>query len=286
MIRTKSRRRVSKSRSRSRKIDLTPGGIPKIIHQIWIGSDTPPRLNMLYINTCSNMDGWEHRLWKNADITKKNFPITYPYIQKIIKVGKDLGIVNKKYAQIADLMRLEILYQNGGVYIDTTAECLKNLDKLFNKQNITFAISNEDPCEFNCVNSEGEHYISNSFIASSKKNPILKKILSKKILSNIDLYSTKINKETGPYFVGRNLVKLKDDYHITMIPTKLIYPHGYKNMYRSRNAFDRCFKYSPNSKMNLELKNNHDDSIYIQYPCISYPNSFIIKHFEVGGSWK
>ena len=230
------------------------------------------------------MSGWSYKLWGNQDITKKNFPITYDYIQKIIKIGNELNIINKKYAQIADLMRLEILYNQGGVYIDTTAECLKNFDKLFNNIDYTFVVSNEDPCGFDCISND-RHYVSNSFIASTKKNPILKKILEKRNLNKIDLYSSKVNIETGPFFLGENLHKLKHDYKISMLPTNLIYPHGYKNEYRSRNQNDKCFKYKKAKNTNIELTNKHDEHVYLEYPCKSYPNSYVIKHWEAGGSW-
>jgi len=274
-----------KSKSRRKKINLTPGGIPKIIHQIWIGNSDPPKLNLLYMNTCNDMKGWEYKLWTDKDITKKNFPLTYNIIQDIIQVGIDDNKINKKFAQVADLMRLEILFRNGGVYIDTTAECLKNFDTLFDNEDYTFIVSNEDPCGFDCVNSEGEYYISNSFIASSKRHPVLRNLLSVGRLKKIDIYSYKINKETGPYYLGRHIQKIMKKHHITMIPSDLIYPTRYESEYDIERP-DKCFKYKKTKKTNMELRNKHDDSIFLEYPCKSYSKSYLIKHFEAGGTWR
>ena len=263
--------------------DKTLGGIPKIIHQIWIGNSKPPKLNSLYMNTCK-IDGWKYKLWSDEDLTKKNFPITFDLIEDIIQVGKIDKKLNKKLAQIADLMRLEILYRNGGVYIDTTAECLKNLDNLLNHKDYKFVVSNEDPCGFNCKNNVGEYYISNSFIASTKGHPILKNLLSPYKLKKIDVFSYRINHETGPYFLGKYLRKLTKKYNIIMVPSDLIYPTRYHTDY-DINRPDLCFKYSQDINTNTELKDRKGDSIFLEYPCKSYPNSYVIKHFEAGGTW-
>jgi mannosyltransferase OCH1-like enzyme len=256
--------------------------IPKIIHQIWIGNKIP-KINSLYMDTCKLKD-WEYRLWGNDDITKDNFPITFEYIQKVYQIGKEENCMNKKFAQITDLMRLELLYHHGGIYLDSNIECFKSFDKIFNKK-YEFVVSNEDPCGFDCISGNGDYYISNSFIGSTKKNPIIKKILSKKNLSKIDFYSKHVNRETGPYFLGRNLHKLKDTYNITMLATNLIYPHGYKNNYRKRNSYDRCYKHIRNKNTNMELTDSKGNKIYLEYPCKSYRRSYAVKHFESGRSW-
>ena len=262
--------------------DKTLGGIPKIIHQIWIGNSKPPKLNSLYMDTCK-MDGWKYKLWSDEDLNKKNFPLTFDLIQDIVQVGKLDKKLNKKLAQIADLMRLEILYRNGGVYIDTTAECLKNLDNLLNHKNYKFVVSNEDPCGFECKNSYGKYYISNSFIASTKGNQILKNLLSPNKLKKIDIFSYNINHETGPFFLGRYLRRLVKHHNIIMLPSDLIYPTRYYTRYDIGKP-DLCYKYSKGKNTNLELKKT-GESIFLEYPCKSYPESYIIKHFEAGGTW-
>ena len=181
-------------------------------------------------------------------------------------------------------MRLEILYNNGGVYIDTTAECLKNLDNLLNHKGFKFVVSNEDPCGLDCKNNEGEYYISNSFIASTKRNPILKNLLSPYKLKKIDIFSYYINHETGPFFLGKYLRKLIKKYNIIMLPSDLIYPTRYRTRYDIERP-DLCFKYSKDRNTNLELKNKNDERIFLEYPCKSYKESYIVKHFEAGGSW-
>jgi hypothetical protein len=69
-----------------------------------------------------------------------------------------------------------------------------------------------------------------------------------------------------------------------MLQTSLIYPHGYKSEYREDDE-DSCFRYKKGSNTNLELTNSRGEKIYLEYPCKSFPESYIIKHWEAGGTW-
>lgn len=56
-------------------------------------------------------------LWQNENITKENFPITFSLVERSLKYqnyfpGRSL------IAPIVSLIRYEILYNLGGIYID------------------------------------------------------------------------------------------------------------------------------------------------------------------------
>ncbi|WP_269088991.1 glycosyltransferase family 32 protein, partial [Streptococcus suis] len=40
----------------------------------------------------------------------------------------------KKYAFVSDFARLDIIYNNGGIYLDTDVELIKNIDDLLQEQ--------------------------------------------------------------------------------------------------------------------------------------------------------
>lgn len=46
--------------------------IPKIIHQIWIGKDIPPIIDM-YMDTFKRQKGFKYKLWSNSDLIPENF---------------------------------------------------------------------------------------------------------------------------------------------------------------------------------------------------------------------
>ena len=101
-------------------------------------------------------------------------------------------LLYSKWAQITDLMRLEIVHNNGGYYFDTTFEILKPLYNLLNKKKYTFIGCNEIP-RFKNVD-----ILSNSFFGATKNNPILKRLLSKRRLNKIDFYDMAVDFQTGP----------------------------------------------------------------------------------------
>lgn len=239
----------------------TSGGIPKVIHQIWIGGQIP-ELQQEYMETFMHMPGWRYKLWGNADLTELNFPRTWKYIVSIIAKPKTI------WAQIADLMRLELLYIHGGVYVDCTAESVKPFGDLLDKGSLI--MSNEQPCGLDCVGQRGLRFISNSFIAAAPRHHVLKRLLRK--LKHID-FDEPANLSTGPYFVRTGIVDSSD---VRMLPTKLIYPvHG------DLVEPDRCISQTPEAG----FKSFERQGLYVKIPCREYKDAYMIKHWDVGGSW-
>ena len=126
-------------------------------------------------------------------------------------------------------------------------------------------------------------FLSNSFFGSTKKSPILKRLLSKKSLNNIDFSSIYVDQQTGPSFL-RTAIKQNDNYHI--YPTNYFYPFieeyspGVEPLYRKSNK-NKCHSQKKTKKINKRLKGKG----YIQYPCDKYPKSYALKHWQLGKSW-
>jgi mannosyltransferase OCH1-like enzyme len=223
-----------------KEITYSKSGIPKIIHQIWIGKKTPPVLSK-YMSTFKNMNGYIYKLWRNEDLSEANFPKTWKYINKLLNSPKIF------YAMIADLMRLEILYHHGGIYVDTSFEAVKNLDVILDKYDSSqFIMSNEASCGLKCRGGDKKQlYISNSFIISTPFYKVIERLISEEYLSNID-FSQKANYSTGPYYVRTGIIKKSD---VTMLETSLIYPYNYEDE-ENDQLFDECF--STKKKRDLE----------------------------------
>lgn len=92
--------------------------IPKIIHQIWLGSEFPEQFKEFQETWLAHHPDWEYKLWTGADVA------TFPF------KNKDLFDKAKNFGEKADIWRYEILEQFGGVYVDVDFECLKPLDIL------------------------------------------------------------------------------------------------------------------------------------------------------------
>src|SRR3972149_8047931 len=92
--------------------------IPKIIHQIWIGDKVPEEFKQFQESWRTFHPDWEYRLWTQKDL---------PELQ--LQNG-DLIAQSRNPGEISDMMRYEILYRYGGVYVDMDCECLQSLDML------------------------------------------------------------------------------------------------------------------------------------------------------------
>lgn len=93
--------------------------IPKIIHQIWLGSPLPEcfkELMQSWIN--AHLDGWQYMLWTDKEAAEIEL-----YNREFYDQVENPGVKS-------DLLKMEVIYQYGGVYIDTDFECLRPLDIL------------------------------------------------------------------------------------------------------------------------------------------------------------
>ncbi len=93
--------------------------IPKVIHQIWIGSKPIPAEYRRFMSGWrQHYPDWDLRLWTDSEVKALNFDT------------KDLVDASHCFGQKTDLIRAEILYQQGGLYIDTDYESLRPLDDI------------------------------------------------------------------------------------------------------------------------------------------------------------
>lgn len=95
--------------------------IPKIIHHCWFSGEDKPEI----IKSCLNT--WQNELKDYIIIewTNKNFNLEIiPFTTQAYK--------NKKWAFIADYFRLWVLYNNGGIYLDSDVLVKKSFDPFLN----------------------------------------------------------------------------------------------------------------------------------------------------------
>lgn len=93
--------------------------IPKKIHYCWFGGNPLPDDAKKCIESWKkHCPDYEIIQWdeSNYDLNKNGY-VKYAY-------------ENKKYAFLTDYARLDIIYNEGGIYLDTDVELLKSLDDL------------------------------------------------------------------------------------------------------------------------------------------------------------
>lgn len=108
--------------------------IPKIIHYCWFGSNELPEKAIKCIESWRKVcPDYEIREWneKNYDINK------IPYVRD--------AYLEKKWAFVTDYVRLDVVWNYGGFYLDTDVELIKSLD-FFRDQKIFFALEKPNAC--------------------------------------------------------------------------------------------------------------------------------------------
>jgi hypothetical protein len=95
-----------------------PNIIPRIMHQVWVGGEFPPAKEQLRQLNMRRLPGFKFKLWTDKDITPENFPLSYELLRTVGELNKRSKF--SKGATMADMMRHEILYREGGFYMDTS----------------------------------------------------------------------------------------------------------------------------------------------------------------------
>jgi mannosyltransferase OCH1-like enzyme len=106
--------------------------ISKKLHQLWIG--TKPRPSK-FMNTWKDKNpDFEYIIWNEEEFIKRN--IVFEAQDKIDSIEE----INGK----ADIMRWEILWRYGGVFIDADSICIEPIDEVLMKCNAFAGYENEE----------------------------------------------------------------------------------------------------------------------------------------------
>ena len=92
--------------------------IPKKIHYCWFGKNPKPQ------KVLDCIASWRQLLpeYEIIEWNEKNFDISQNmYAREAYEAGK--------YAFVSDFARLKILYDEGGIYLDTDIEVVQNFDE-------------------------------------------------------------------------------------------------------------------------------------------------------------
>lgn len=97
--------------------------IPKIIHYCWVGNKEKPQSVLECIASWKKFcPDYEIREWNESNYDfHKNAYMSQAYEAK-------------KWGFVPDYARLDIIYEYGGIYLDTDVEMIRNFDKLLNQE--------------------------------------------------------------------------------------------------------------------------------------------------------
>lgn len=186
--------------------------IPKIIHYVWVGGSPLTELAQKCINS------WKVYCpeYKIVEWNESNFSIaSNRYCRQAYESGK--------WPFVSDYIRLKVLYDQGGIYLDTDMEVVRNLDKFLTHTAFS--------------GFEGKEYIQTSIIASEAKGKWVRSMLD--IYNDLDFilpngefdYTTNVSritnkaKEIYPQLKFDNTIQCLDD--MCLYPTMYFCPKDY-----------------------------------------------------------
>lgn len=192
--------------------------IPKVIHYCWFGGGEIPEKDLKCIESWKKYcPDYEIKCWNenNYDVNKNMF----------IKQSYD----KRKFAFVSDYARLDIIYNNGGIYFDVDVEVIKNIDSLLEHKGF-----------FGLGEAEGKYYVSSGLGFGAEKNlSLLKDIMS--VYENNSFLSKDgvMNTKPCPIITNevlldrKNFVIEKNQFYdidgVIIYPTEYFDPKSYDN---------------------------------------------------------
>ena len=181
--------------------------IPKIIHQIWLGGDVPEAFESLmqgWVDAHFGR-GWRYKLWTD-------------------KEAAAFGLQNQKYYDEtdnygvkSDLLKWEIIYRYGGVYVDVDFECLCPLDILHYSYDFYVGIQ---PLDTQYVQ------LGAALFAAHRHHPILKHCID---TIKDDWHHKGAPAKSGPVHFTKSFFKTacdKSSGRVIALPATYMYPLG------------------------------------------------------------
>ncbi len=208
------------------------GGIPKVIHQIWLGKNPEPTEWTDTVEKFAKDHGWRYKLWRDADMKKFDFGA----IEGLPEVYRSFG---SELAGRADIVRYMILYQEGGLYIDADSVVMKpaKFAKFLesNRAPVFFAWENLSKARTRKLNIGGRRrLISNGTVGTVPRHPFFKAMLEESVKNLKALKGKPLEawRAVGPYMIVQLYERLKGgvakDVH--MYPMRYFYPRHWKGI--------------------------------------------------------
>lgn len=192
--------------------------IPRILHAWWGGPPMPAHL-AAHLGTWRELHpGWEVRLWT---------PETTPRLR-----NQDLFDHPEKYSPASnpwqwrsDLARYEILYDQGGVYVDCDLEPLRAIDPLV--EDAESVIARED-----------KRFINNAFMGSSPGSRFLADVLRGLRASVRAQPRCRVNRQIGAHYLTRIARRHPE---LRVLGPELIYPYHWSELHRDDETFPEAY---------------------------------------------
>ncbi len=197
--------------------------IPKKLHLIWVG-DANKMPTKCISSWQHNHPDWDFKLWTDKELNETSW-INEKHLRAFVDI--------RHWCGVADLMRYEILYREGGVYVDADSFSMRPLDSWL-LENEMFA------CWENTLAVGRARLVSNAFLGSVQGNPFLRYLIEtikeRKSLfkrwswGRMRMVKMSAWKSVGPYRLTKCIYDYegKGYHNISILPSHMFCPNHYR----------------------------------------------------------
>jgi len=161
--------------------------IPKICHQIWLGPNPIPERERAWCEQTAklNAGSWKHQLHGNELLEKYGQDT---YVRHMVSKGE-------KIAFLTDRLRVLLLRDHGGVYIDADAEPLKPLDSIpvWDMPHMDFVAGLRSPGRRDVALHRAVPLVDNTFMGSAQQGRMIHRIAALWTPEQVNGQNTMIN---------------------------------------------------------------------------------------------
>lgn len=187
--------------------------IPRFIHRIWLGG-TEPDWTQAFASTWAR-PGWQVIQWDEQRLEQM------PALQNQDLFDRADEIAPSHVGQLrADILRLELLWRYGGVYVDADFECLKPIDPLVAGVEC-FAAWVDDK------------WLNNALIGAAPEHPFIGRLIEELPRSIEQHPGKRPAVATGPQFLTRTWRRYPDG--VTLLAKEWVYPFDWTELERGRD---------------------------------------------------
>ena len=172
--------------------------IPKRFIRIWLGDNPIPELFEQWWDEFKVI----HPDWEFVTIT------SFDGFEISDEIKEILPTIDS-YAGLSDILRLIVLYEMGGVYVDTDIKPIKSFDSLVEQYDIPF------------LGKRSKVSFESAVIGSPKGSPIMKYLLERLPIWVNKHKEHSASVQTGPTFISEHIFGRGDVKHL---PEKTFYP--------------------------------------------------------------
>ena len=229
--------------------------IPHIIHHIWLGKKMPAEYEVYRKSWIQHHPEWLFIFWADSPINfdqgeivitsfdeltewintpDKNTRMCVVDVRSLVFDNRPFYDQAKNYGEKSDILKWEIVYRYGGVYVDTDFECLRSVDFFHSAYDFYTGIQ---PLDTGCVQLGAALY------GATPGHPILKRCVED-IKRNQHIQQIVL--KTGPLHFTRCFLMQagRGDSRDIALPAGYLYPCGYEQRGLKRAVWEQPESYA------------------------------------------